>query len=150
MNSGKKHFDLTRGNAVVGTLEVSKYQGLDNQGKIANVFTATGSQSLKAVAVNMWDEAVTYTVDIYKNPTNAKNPTSGTLETSKSGYFEHPGYFTVELDNPVSLAEGDKFAVVFTLSCPEVDPDDKRTFEEIANDVFSDWKCFAEVTIENK
>lgn len=31
----------------------------------------------------------------------------------------------------------------------EVDPDDKRTFEEIANDVFSDWKCFAEVTIEN-
>ena len=109
-----------------GTLEVSKYQGLDNQGKIANVFTATGSQSLKAVAVNMWDEAVTYTVDIYKNPTNAKNPTSGTLETSKSGYFEHPGYFTVELDNPVSLAEGDKFAVVFTLSCPEVDPDDNK------------------------
>ena len=109
-----------------GTIEVSKYQGLDNESKIANVFTANGSQSLEAVAVNMWDEAVTYTLDIYKNPTNSKDPTSGTLETSQSGYFAYPGYFTVPLEKSVSLAEGDKFSVVFTVSCPEVDPDDNK------------------------
>ena len=98
------------------------YVGFANGTKVANVFTATGSQLLEAVALCNWDEAMTYTVEIYKNPT-AGNPSSGTLMTSQSGSFTFPGYYTVKLDNPVALAAGDTFSVVFTQTVAEADED---------------------------
>ena len=108
-----------------GTCNVSNYQSMGNNCQIANVFTAKGSESLKAVAIAPWDEATSYTLKIYKNPTTG-NPSSGTLMTTQSGYFEYSGYYTVPLENAVSLSAGDTFAVVFTLSTPSADPDDGK------------------------
>ena len=98
--------------------------GFANNTKVANVFTATGSQLLEAVALCNWDEALSYTVQIYKNPTTG-NPSSGTLMTSQSGTLTYSGYYTIKLDNPVALAEGDTFSVVFTQNVPEADDDGK-------------------------
>ena len=109
-----------------GTCNVSNYQSMGNNCQIANIFTANGSESLQAVAIAPWDEATTYTLKVYKNPTSATNPTSGTLMTTQNGYFEYSGYYTIPLDTPVSLSSGDKFAVVFTLSTPSADPDDGK------------------------
>ncbi len=108
-----------------GTCNVANYQSMGNNCQIANIFTANGSESLKAVAIAPWDEATTYTLKIYKNPTTG-NPTSGTLMTTQNGYFEYSGYYTIPLDTPVALAAGDTFAVVFTLSTPSADPDDGK------------------------
>ncbi|MBQ1679042.1 MAG: InlB B-repeat-containing protein, partial [Oscillospiraceae bacterium] len=109
-----------------GTCNVANYQAMGNNCQIANIFTANGSESLKAVAIAPWDEATTYTLKIYKNPTTASNPTSGTLMCTQNGYFEYSGYYTIPLNTPVSLSAGDKFAVVFTLSTPSADPDDGK------------------------
>ncbi len=98
------------------------YVGFENGTKVANVFTAKGSELLEAVALCNWDEAMTYTVEIYKNPTTG-NPSSGTLMTSQTGSFTFPGYYTVKLDNPVALAAGDTFSVVFTQNVAEADED---------------------------
>ena len=108
-----------------GTNNLTNYQSMGNNCQIANVFTANGSESLKAVAIAPWDEATTYTLKIYKNPTTG-NPSSGTLMTTQNGYFEYSGYFTIPLDNPVALSAGDTFSVVFTLSTPSADPDDGK------------------------
>ena len=108
-----------------GTNNLTNYQSMGNNCQIANVFTANGSESLKAVAIAPWDEATTYTLKIYKNPTTG-NPSSGTLMTTQNGYFEYSGYFTIPLDNPVALSAGDTFSVVFTLSTPSTDPDDGK------------------------
>ncbi|MBQ2061521.1 MAG: hypothetical protein II458_02500 [Oscillospiraceae bacterium] len=70
-----------------GTCNVSNYQSMGNNCQIANIFTANGSESLQAVAIAPWDEATTYTLKVYKNPTSATNPTSGTLMTTQNGYF---------------------------------------------------------------
>ena len=86
--------------------------------KIANVFTAKGRENLSAISFCTYDEAVSYTVEIYKNPT-ANKPSSGQRMTTQSGYLTFPGYYTVKLDNAVSLNKGDTFAVVLTLSCPD-------------------------------
>jgi C1A family cysteine protease len=43
--------------------------GFANNTKVANVFTAKGSESLEAIAFCNWDEALTCTVQVYKNPT---------------------------------------------------------------------------------
>ncbi|MBQ1631868.1 MAG: hypothetical protein II049_03520, partial [Clostridia bacterium] len=100
------------------------YVGFANNTKVANVFTANGSELLEAVALCNWDEALSYTVEIYKNPTTG-NPSSGTLMTSQSGMLTYSGYYTIKLDHPVTLAAGDTFSVVFTQSCPEADDSGK-------------------------
>ncbi len=112
------------GSCNVVTYGIGNRVGFANNTKVANVFTATGSQLLEAVALCNWDEALSYTVEIYKNPTTG-NPSSGTLMTSQSGTLTYSGYYTIKLDNPVALAEGDTFSVVFTQSVPEADDEGK-------------------------
>jgi C1A family cysteine protease len=58
--------------------------------KIANVFTAKGRENLSAISFCTYDEAVSYTVEIYKNPT-ANKPSSGQRMTTQSGYLTFPG-----------------------------------------------------------
>ena len=98
------------------------YVGFANNTKVANVFTATGSQLLRAIAFCSWDEGMSYTVDIYKNPTTG-NPSSGTLMTSQTGTITYAGYYTIPLNNPVSLSANDTFSVVITQNVPTADDD---------------------------
>ena len=100
------------------------YVGFANNTKVANVFTAKGNESLKAVGFCSWDEGMSYTVDIYKNP-KAGNPSSGTLMSTQTGSLTFSGYYTIELDDPVDLSAGDTFAVVFTQNVPEPDENGK-------------------------
>ena len=98
------------------------YVGFANDTKVANVFTAKGSECLKAIAFCNWDEAMNYTVEIYKNPTTG-NPSSGTLMATQSGYLTFAGYYTIPLDTPVALAAGDTFSVVITQNVAVADDD---------------------------
>ena len=94
--------------------------GFANNTKVANVFTAKSSESLEAVGFCSWDEALSYTLEIYRNPTTG-NPSSGTLMTSQTGTLTYSGYYTIKLNNPVALAAGDTFSVVFTQNVPVAD-----------------------------
>ena len=100
------------------------YTGFANGTQVANVFTAKGKELLRAVALCNWDEDLTYTVEIYKNPTQG-DPTSGQLMTSQSGNLTFSGYYTIPLEEPVALEAGDTFSVVFTQSVPVADASGK-------------------------
>ena len=128
-----------------GTANVVNYQSMGNNCQIANVFTANGTQSLKAVALSPWDEATTYTLYIYTGLTSATNPTSGTLAATQTGYLPYSGYFTIPLDQSVSLTNGEKFSVVFKLSTPAPDPNENNTYVHIPYDATSSdvsWVTF--------
>lgn len=89
--------------------------------KAANVFTVHGddeNQILDAVAFTTNGVTnIDYQVDIYLNPQNG-NPESGThIESATTtGKTTYCGYYTIPLAKSVPLKNGDKFAVVFTLS----------------------------------
>ncbi|MBQ6074847.1 MAG: InlB B-repeat-containing protein [Lachnospiraceae bacterium] len=100
----------------------SYYVGFANDTKVANVFTSNRAETIEAVAFCNWDEAMTYTVSIYRNP-SAGDPESGTLETSQDGYLTFSGYYTIPLEEPVQLTPGDTFSVVITQNV-EI-PDDR-------------------------
>ena len=102
------------------TYGIGNRTGFANNTKVANVFTAKGTERLEAVALCNWDEALSYTLEIYKNPTTG-NPSSGTLMTTQTGTLTYSGYYTIKLDNPFVLAAGDTFSVVFTQSVPVAD-----------------------------
>lgn len=81
----------------------------------ANVFTAHASEKgeiLRAVGVNFQSANVNYIIKIYKNPTDAAKPTTGTLLETVTGQTECQGFYTIPLDEPLELAYGDQFAVV--------------------------------------
>ncbi len=100
------------------------YIGMQNSMEVANVFTAHANQGkkelLKAVSFTIDATNVNYSIQIYKNPTNANIPTSGTpmLSTAKTGKTSYEGYYTVDLNQEVELSYGDKFAVVIAFSKP--------------------------------
>ena len=103
---------------------IGYYEGFANNTKVANVFTAKGNERLDAVGYCNWDEGLTYTVEIYKNPTHG-NPSSGTLMSTQTGYITFSGYYTIPLDTPVSLSAGDAFSVVITQNVTVADDNGK-------------------------
>ncbi len=89
------------------------------QPRIANVFTAQENGKVEAVSFWLDDHAdVNYSVSIYKNPTDAANPASGTLVSAATtnGKTTYVGYYTVPLNAPVPVKKGDKFAAVVTFT----------------------------------
>ncbi len=99
---------------------IEYYEGFANNTQVANVFTAKGAETLEAIAFCSWDENMTYSVEIYKNPETG-NPSSGTLVAAKSGNLPFSGYYTIQLDQAVPMAAGEEFSVVITQTVPVAD-----------------------------
>jgi len=105
------------------------YNHINSGGSIANVFNTAanqgGSEKLEAVSFTMsCDVNVDYSIQVYTGLTNANDPTSGTpmLKTPTRGKTTHAGYYTVELNQPVTLKGGSQFSVVITLSHADKSP----------------------------
>ena len=93
------------------------YMGYGGSNKYANIFEAKanqdGSENIKAVSFMTGRSTnLNYTVSIYTNLTDETNPESGTLAAQKSGITTYDGTYTVNLDSPVEINEGNKFSVV--------------------------------------
>ena len=89
----------------------------------ANVFTANSTGTLNAVSFWAPVEDTQYTAQVYVNPTNSSNPTSGTLMSTISGTasnagYAYAGYYTESLSTTVPLTKGEKFAVVVKFTTP--------------------------------
>jgi C1A family cysteine protease len=87
----------------------------------ANVFTATSTGTLKAVSFWAPYANTQYTAQVYINPTDSSNPTSGTLLSTISGTasVSYTGYFTESLSTTVPLTKGETFAVVIKFTAPQ-------------------------------
>lgn len=87
----------------------------------ANVFTAKQKENLHSVAFYTLNPTVEYTIEIYTSLSeNYQTPVSnGKCVLSQSGKLDYSGYFTVELDEAVSLEQGELFSVVITLTADE-------------------------------
>lgn len=94
---------------------------VDSGGSIANVFTVHNkdgfsTENLKAVSFALFDTAVSYSIQVYKDLTDTANPSSGTAQLPEpvTGSTSYAGYYTIPLDMPVTLKEGETFSVVAT------------------------------------
>ena len=112
---------------------------------MANIYTATGTQLLKAVGVETQNANLNYTVKIYTDLTSASDPESGTLVRTQTGSFVYQGFYTVKLDDPLLLKEGQTFSVVIELEAQ----DGKSTVYYVAESSYSlganvSWYCGAD------
>lgn len=96
--------------------------GMEGQITVANVFTAHAQEGkkeiLKAVSFALDSANTNYSIQIYKNPTDSSDPTSGTamLSSPVTGTGTYEGYYTIDLTQSVELNYGDVFTVVIKLT----------------------------------
>lgn len=80
----------------------------------ANVFTAEYAGSVRSVGFNTYVSNTEVTYQVLTLDDTDTDPKNGKLMYEKTDSFEFPGYYKVDLDNPVSLDKGQKYAVVIT------------------------------------
>lgn len=95
------------------------YNKTNYYNKVANTFTAKGSEKLGAVSFEcVATKGNTYKVEIYTG-SSSSNPTSGKKVATVSGKFKYTtecGNNYIKLSKPVTLKKGQKFTVVITTS----------------------------------
>jgi len=130
-------YDTTTGGLGGGWL----FSGTD----FASVYTAKASQDkwekLTAVSVETGSEAnVDYSLQIYKNPTDASNPASGMsmLAVPQMGNLKYVGYHVIPMKEDILLGPGDVFAVVLTLTKAGAEAAVLSEHDSISGDWYSD------------
>ena len=83
----------------------------------ANVYTATGEQQIRAFGFYATGGDTEYRLAVRTNFTD-KEELSG-IEYVQSGYLQYPGFYTIELEEPVTVREGERFAAVVEIMTPE-------------------------------
>lgn len=86
----------------------------DDTAWMANVFLAQSDLPLRAVGFYTASTVNNYEIYIYLN-TAPGVAVFGEPVATKSGVINSPGFFTIELDNPVALTAGQYFSVVVRL-----------------------------------
>lgn len=82
----------------------------------ANVYTAGEKEDLAAVSFYATDADTSYQVFVVRNFEDTESLNDRILV--KEGKFESAGYYTLRLDQPVSLDDNEKFAIVVYIETP--------------------------------
>lgn len=82
----------------------------------ANVYTAGEKEELAAVSFYATDADTSYQVFVVRNFEDTESLNDRILV--KEGKFESAGYYTLRLDQPVSLDDNEKFAIVVYIETP--------------------------------
>jgi len=82
------------------------------ESKVANVFSAEGSEKITALSVKTCFAGSEASVSVYLLDDGFKSPEDGTKVATVSKTMESAGYHTIILDSPVALKAGQKFSIV--------------------------------------
>ncbi|MBP9995708.1 MAG: hypothetical protein KBT19_00365 [Lachnospiraceae bacterium] len=97
----------------------SGYVNIKASGSIANIYRIKHKEeTLKAVGFGIRTTDTAYSIQLYKNPTDENDPTTGTplLATPATGMTTTAGYYSVNVSCDTEFAAGDNIAVVITLT----------------------------------
>lgn len=99
------------------------FQG-EGEWKIAALFGSSWNEELAAVGLYSVVAPLDYKLEIWTNATmnsSTANPTSGgALALVQNGTLSTPGFSTIHLDEPVPLADGTTFTVVFQNTAEDI------------------------------
>lgn len=97
----------------LGLDDVSDYKPLSSPTSVANIFTAHSAESLRAVSVTSARPNSTVTVDIL-----LLDKDNGKSVLTQQAQLPFGGFHTVDLDKPILLSAGQRFAVRETIREP--------------------------------
>ena len=89
-----------------------------NTGYFANVYETQGTQELQAVGFYATGGDTEYRLAVVPDFQDADSLKG--LAYLQGGYLQYSGFYTIELDEPVTVRPGQKFAVAVWITTPEV------------------------------
>ncbi len=92
-----------------------------NNVKVANVFTSDEDAILKAVSTYTYYTDASVNIQIYALNSNSQNPEDGTLLLTQSEDVALTGFYTIDLEDPIKLPKGQKYAVVENIIYPDLE-----------------------------
>lgn len=78
---------------------------------MANIFTAEQTEQIEAISTYINNAFTEYEITVYTGLSDASDPTSGKASAVTEGVSELTGYITIELDENVSVYDGELFSV---------------------------------------
>lgn len=82
----------------------------------ANIYTAKSGEMLRSVGLYAIDKNTTVDVYLVRNYSNTDSLKEREKVASRT--FDEAGFYTIELDKPVELQSGEKFAIVIDIRVP--------------------------------
>ena len=82
----------------------------------ANVYEASGNQTLQAVGFYATGPDTEYRISV--QPEFDGEQSLGEAQLLQSGYLQYAGYYTIDLQEAVSVEAGERFAVVVQITTP--------------------------------
>lgn len=84
----------------------------------ANVFTADEDETVDKVSFYAVNSGAEYTIEVYTSlPGSYATPVyNGICALSQSGSVDYSGYYTIDLEERISVSRGERFSVVVTVS----------------------------------
>jgi C1A family cysteine protease len=94
-----------------GTIEIEK----DSDFSAANVFTARRDEKIVTVGFNTVDDDMDYEIRVYRNIRDGEAPGAEPAVVTVPHYVQDGGgYVTLDLEKPVPIRKGERFAVAVT------------------------------------
>lgn len=87
-----------------------------NQLRMANIFTAEADAFIRNLSCETSAENTVVRYEVYLLDADDTVPTDGKLAASELAEHRYPGYHRIELSTPVKVSEGQRYAVVVTLT----------------------------------
>ena len=91
----------------------------EEESRMANVFTASENQILRAVSTETATPGTTVTYEIYSLNDEYENPRDGELLMTFERTYEYGGYHREELDHGCLIPAGEAYSIVVTLEHPD-------------------------------
>ena len=91
----------------------------EEETRMANVFTAEVDQAVRTIAMQTGSPNAVVTAQVYLLDEDATGPTDGRLVETVSETFEYGGFHRIDLDVPVCVSAGRKYAVVVSQLNPD-------------------------------
>lgn len=82
----------------------------------ANVFTSQEDQMLEAVGMWANRDDSDVSISVYTDLSDPEDPSSGTLALQQEEHYTNQGWYTIELDEPIQLTEGERYSIVVSCS----------------------------------
>lgn len=92
---------------------------IDSPTYAANVFTADETTQIEAVSTYISQPNTVCEVTVYTGLSDKSVPTSGAASATTRHTCELSGYQTIDLDEDVIVREGEDFAIVMRMQCPD-------------------------------
>ncbi|MBF0524087.1 MAG: hypothetical protein HQK56_03205, partial [Deltaproteobacteria bacterium] len=92
--------------------------GWTNTAYAAVIFTAGQDETLRRVEFETSKPNSTYEIKVFSTWNGPAAAPSNQLGVTKTGSFSHSGFYSVELDTPITLPSGGSFVVQVKTSTP--------------------------------